>query len=175
MACPLIRPTAISSSILAQAIGPACIASAQPSASVRAPSKLQCSRELPRTAPNTSACPVANKIAAQTQRSASPVVFIQRFLSSLQLWLTRLCEFVSRFAQLSRYLLTTIGQPQIGQVSDIEIQASEILKDRRRLNEILARHTGMSAEVIEKETERDRYFSAQEAIRPASLPASELR
>jgi len=50
-----------------------------------------------------------------------------------------------------------------GQVSDIEIQASEILKDRRRLNEILARHTGMSAEMIEKETERDRYFSAQEA------------
>jgi ATP-dependent Clp protease, protease subunit len=50
-----------------------------------------------------------------------------------------------------------------GQVSDIEIQASEILKDRRRLNEILARHTGMSADTIEKETERDRYFSAQEA------------
>jgi ATP-dependent Clp protease protease subunit len=50
-----------------------------------------------------------------------------------------------------------------GQVSDIEIQATEILKDRRRLNEILARHTGMSAEMIEKETERDRYFSAQEA------------
>jgi ATP-dependent Clp protease, protease subunit len=50
-----------------------------------------------------------------------------------------------------------------GQVSDIEIQATEILKDRRRLNDILARHTGMSAETIEKETERDRYFSAQEA------------
>jgi ATP-dependent Clp protease protease subunit len=50
-----------------------------------------------------------------------------------------------------------------GQVSDIEIQASEILKDRRRLNEILARHTGMAADLIEKETERDRYFSAQEA------------
>jgi ATP-dependent Clp protease, protease subunit len=50
-----------------------------------------------------------------------------------------------------------------GQVSDIEIQASEILKDRSRLNEILARHTGQPIEKIELETERDRYFNAQEA------------
>jgi ATP-dependent Clp protease protease subunit len=50
-----------------------------------------------------------------------------------------------------------------GQVSDIEIQANEILKDRQRLNEILAKHTGKPMELIEKETERDRYFSAQEA------------
>ena len=50
-----------------------------------------------------------------------------------------------------------------GQVSDIEIQANEILKDRRRLNEILSKHTGMAIEQIEKETERDRYFTAQEA------------
>ena len=44
-----------------------------------------------------------------------------------------------------------------------EIQANEILKDRHRLNEILARHTGRPIDVIEKETERDRYFSSQEA------------
>jgi ATP-dependent Clp protease protease subunit len=50
-----------------------------------------------------------------------------------------------------------------GQVSDIEIQANEILKDRERLNQILAKHTGRSMEQIEAETERDRYFSAQEA------------
>jgi ATP-dependent Clp protease protease subunit len=50
-----------------------------------------------------------------------------------------------------------------GQVSDIEIQANEILKDRARLNQILARHTGRTIQEIEKETERDRYFSAQEA------------
>jgi ATP-dependent Clp protease protease subunit len=50
-----------------------------------------------------------------------------------------------------------------GQVSDIEIQATEILKDRQRLNEILARHTGRPVEQMEKETERDRYFSAIEA------------
>src|SRR6516165_3267967 len=50
-----------------------------------------------------------------------------------------------------------------GQVSDIEIQANEIEKERKRLNEILARHTGQPFERIEKEIERDRYFTAQEA------------
>lgn len=50
-----------------------------------------------------------------------------------------------------------------GQVSDIEIQATEILKERKRLNEILAQHTGQSLERMEIETERDRYFSAKEA------------
>ena len=50
-----------------------------------------------------------------------------------------------------------------GQVSDIEIQANEILKDRDRLNKILVKHTGQKLEQIERETERDRYFSAAEA------------
>ncbi len=50
-----------------------------------------------------------------------------------------------------------------GQVSDIEIQAVEILKEHERLNNILAKHTGQPIEVIRKETDRDRYFSAQEA------------
>src|SRR5689334_19854279 len=50
-----------------------------------------------------------------------------------------------------------------GQVSDIEIQANEILKERARLNEILAKHTGQPVDRIEKETDRDRYFDAQEA------------
>jgi ATP-dependent Clp protease protease subunit len=50
-----------------------------------------------------------------------------------------------------------------GQVSDIEIQANEILKDRHRLNQILAKHTGRPIEQIETETERDRYFTASEA------------
>jgi ATP-dependent Clp protease protease subunit len=48
-------------------------------------------------------------------------------------------------------------------VSDIEIQANEILKDRTRLNEIIARHTGQPIEVIERETDRDKYFTPQEA------------
>ncbi len=50
-----------------------------------------------------------------------------------------------------------------GQVSDIEIQANEILKDRHRLNEILAFHTGQPVEKIAEATERDRYLSAVEA------------
>jgi ATP-dependent Clp protease protease subunit len=50
-----------------------------------------------------------------------------------------------------------------GQVSDIEIQANEILKDRERLNQILAKHTGQPLEKIAQETERDRHFGAMEA------------
>ena len=50
-----------------------------------------------------------------------------------------------------------------GQVSDIEIQANEILRDRERLNQILAKHTGQPMDIIARETERDRYFSAVEA------------
>jgi ATP-dependent Clp protease protease subunit len=50
-----------------------------------------------------------------------------------------------------------------GQVSDIEIQANEILKERVRLNQILHKHTGQPLDVIERESERDRYFSATEA------------
>ncbi len=50
-----------------------------------------------------------------------------------------------------------------GQISDIEIQATEIEKERHRLNEILAKHTSQPIERIAQETERDRYFTAQEA------------
>jgi len=51
-----------------------------------------------------------------------------------------------------------------GQASDIEIQAQEILKLRHQLNKIMALHTGKSVEVIDKETERDNFMSAQEAL-----------
>jgi len=50
-----------------------------------------------------------------------------------------------------------------GQISDIEIQAEEILKSKRDINEILARHTGQPVERVARDTERDRYLSAQEA------------
>jgi ATP-dependent Clp protease protease subunit len=50
-----------------------------------------------------------------------------------------------------------------GQVSDIEIQAQEILKDRTRLNEILANHTGQPHDRIERETDRDKYYTPNEA------------
>src|SRR5881397_3797148 len=45
-----------------------------------------------------------------------------------------------------------------GQASDVEIEMKEILKEKKRLNEILAQHTGKPLEVIEAETERNRYF-----------------
>jgi len=50
-----------------------------------------------------------------------------------------------------------------GQTSDIQIQAEMILKMKRQLNEILARHTGQDVERIAKDAERDKYFSADEA------------
>jgi ATP-dependent Clp protease protease subunit len=50
-----------------------------------------------------------------------------------------------------------------GQVSDIEIQAQEIIRERQRLNQILAQHTGRDVEEIARETERDRWFDAEEA------------
>ena len=50
-----------------------------------------------------------------------------------------------------------------GQVSDIEIQADEILKTRAVLNDILASHTGQQIERIAKDTDRDRYLTATEA------------
>ena len=51
-----------------------------------------------------------------------------------------------------------------GQASDIQIQAEEILKLREKMNEILADHTGQDLGTIEKDTERDRYMSADEAV-----------
>jgi ATP-dependent Clp protease protease subunit len=50
-----------------------------------------------------------------------------------------------------------------GQVSDIEIQAEEIVKSRHVINEILARHTNQPMERIAKDTERDRYLTAMQA------------
>src|SRR5215213_6714632 len=55
------------------------------------------------------------------------------------------------------------SQGMFGQASDVEIEMKEILREKRRLNEILARHTGQTIEVIENETERNRYFTASEA------------
>jgi len=50
-----------------------------------------------------------------------------------------------------------------GQVSDIEIQAKEILETRDVLNHILAEHTGQPVEVIAKDTGRDRYLNAMQS------------
>ena len=70
-----------------------------------------------------------------------------------------------------RYVLpharVMIHQPKggaVGQASDIEIQAKEILKNREKLNEILVQHTGQPIETIRRDTDRDFYMNAQEAI-----------
>ncbi|HOB64619.1 MAG: ATP-dependent Clp endopeptidase proteolytic subunit ClpP [Clostridiales bacterium] len=51
-----------------------------------------------------------------------------------------------------------------GQASDIAIVAEHILKIKKKLNEILAERTGQPLERIEKDTDRDNYMSAQEAL-----------
>ena len=50
-----------------------------------------------------------------------------------------------------------------GTASDISIQAEEILRMKKRINEILAQHCGKPLDVIEKDTDRDYYLSSQEA------------
>jgi ATP-dependent Clp protease, protease subunit len=51
-----------------------------------------------------------------------------------------------------------------GQATDIAIQAQEIIKTKRRLNQYLADHTGQPLERIEEDTERDFFMSAEEAV-----------
>lgn len=51
-----------------------------------------------------------------------------------------------------------------GQATDIEIEAKEILRMKQMLNELLAQHTGQSIETIRKDTERDNFMTAKEAL-----------
>lgn len=74
-------------------------------------------------------------------------------------------------AKDKRYILpnarTMIHQPSggaQGQATDIEIQAKEILFLRERLNGLLAEHTGQPIDVIERDTERDRFMSAEQSV-----------
>lgn len=69
-----------------------------------------------------------------------------------------------------RYILphakVMIHQPYggiTGQAEDIRLQAEQIIKSKRALNEILAKHTGRDADTIQRDSERDKYFSAEEA------------
>jgi len=52
-----------------------------------------------------------------------------------------------------------------GQVTDIEIQSKEIIKTKKRLNEIYSKHTGKNINEIEDVMERDKFFSPSEAIK----------
>tara|TARA_Y100001936_G_scaffold254030_2_gene323793 strand:+ start:1415 stop:2059 length:645 start_codon:yes stop_codon:yes gene_type:complete len=51
-----------------------------------------------------------------------------------------------------------------GQASDIEIHAKEILFLKKRLNEILAKHSGQNIQVINKDTDRDNFLSAEDSV-----------
>jgi len=70
-----------------------------------------------------------------------------------------------------RYMLpnarTMIHQPSggaQGQATDIDIQAREILIIRERLNRLMAEHTGQPLDVIERDTERDRFMDAEQSL-----------
>ena len=52
-----------------------------------------------------------------------------------------------------------------GQVTDIEIQTNEIIKTKKRLNQIYSKHTGKNLSEVETIMERDKYFSPEEAIK----------
>ena len=52
-----------------------------------------------------------------------------------------------------------------GQASDIEIQAKNIIKTKERMNRILASHTGQDYETIARDTDRDNYMTADEALK----------
>jgi|TARA_Y100000748_G_scaffold16084_1_gene12541 ATP-dependent Clp protease protease subunit len=51
-----------------------------------------------------------------------------------------------------------------GQATDIDIHAAEILKTKKRLNDLYVKHTGQPLDVIEKNMERDKFFTTQEAL-----------
>jgi len=60
-----------------------------------------------------------------------------------------------------------IHQPMAGyqgSASELEIHAKEVLKVKRRLNEILLKHTGKDLDTLEKDTDRDNFMSAPEAV-----------
>jgi len=52
-----------------------------------------------------------------------------------------------------------------GQASDVKIRAERLLKTRERMNELLSKMTGQDLETIEKDTERDNFMTAEEAVK----------
>ena len=58
-----------------------------------------------------------------------------------------------------------------GQATEIQIAAENILKTKKKLNEILAANTGQPLEVIERDTERDNYMTAEEAVKYGLIDA----
>lgn len=65
----------------------------------------------------------------------------------------------------TRFLLHQPSGGMMGQASDLEIQAREIIKMKERLNKIIAQETGQPMKEVEKHTERDYWLTAEEAIK----------
>jgi ATP-dependent Clp protease protease subunit len=63
----------------------------------------------------------------------------------------------------AKILIHQVSSSFQGQATDIEIHAKEIIDVRRRLDEILAKHTGQDLEKVARDTERDYFMSAEEA------------
>ena len=65
----------------------------------------------------------------------------------------------------SRVMIHQVSGGFRGQASDIAIHAKETLFLKNRLNEIMAKHTGQSIEVVEKDTDRDNFLSAEDSLK----------
>jgi ATP-dependent Clp protease protease subunit len=63
----------------------------------------------------------------------------------------------------AKILIHQVSSSFQGQATDIEIHAKEIIDVRRRLDEILAKHTKQDLEKVARDTERDYFMSAEEA------------
>lgn len=65
----------------------------------------------------------------------------------------------------SRIMIHQLSGGYQGQASDIDIHAQEALKLKEKLNTVMAKHTGQTVKTIEKDTDRDNFFSAEEAVK----------
>jgi ATP-dependent Clp protease protease subunit len=69
-----------------------------------------------------------------------------------------------RYSLYSRIMIYQLSGGFEGQAADIHIQAREALRLRELINQILAHHSGQNIEKIEKDTDRDNFLSAQQAV-----------
>ncbi|XP_038940264.1 ATP-dependent Clp protease proteolytic subunit, mitochondrial isoform X2 [Rattus norvegicus] len=83
-----------------------------------------------------------------------------RLMTAWPAWSSPSCCSYSQKATRNPFICTSIAQ---GQATDIAIQAEEIMKLKRQLYNIYAKHTKQSLQVIESAMERDRYMSPMEA------------
>ena len=65
----------------------------------------------------------------------------------------------------SRVMIHQVSGGFRGQASDVAIHAKETLFLKQRLNEIMAKHTGQTIEVVERDTDRDNFLSAEDALK----------